>query len=220
MRTAIPVAMAAAAIAAVACGGTPGPDARSAGISPGWTCSTEPLSAASIDTRPTATVGTPTPAAAQARRLYEEEKWDAAIDALGPVVRGATEDDEGNRQLAQFMLGKAFYRAHRYDECVAILRGIARTLHHLKHNDVLLWFAKLVFTPATSSLLDPSDLATYTAANVAPFDNPEQRPIYWQLSYMLGVERLRAGKRGEAIVLFGAVKPESPYHSAAVACAR
>jgi hypothetical protein len=219
VRPALSVALG-AAIASVACGGTPGPEARSAGVTSAWTCTSEPLNAASIDARPAATVGTPTPAAAQARRLYEEEKWDAAITAFAPVVRGATEDDEGNRQLAQFLLAKALYRVHRYDECVGLLRGIARAPHHLKHNEVLLWFAKLAAETATRSLVDPSDLTTYTPADLAPFDNPEQRAVYWQLSYMLGVQRLRAGKREEATVLFAAVKAESPYHSAAVACAR
>jgi hypothetical protein len=207
-----------AALAAIACGGTE-PEPRSAAIIPStWTCTRQPLAPAPVDDRPAATVGTPTAAAAQAKRLYESEKWEAAITALGPVVRGATEDDEGNRQLAQYMLGKALYRVQRYDECVAVLRAIARAPHHLKHSEVLLWFAKLAGTPATGGLIDPSDLATYSPADVAPFDNAEQRAVYWQLSYMLGVERLRAGKREEAAALFAAVGAESPYRAPAVAC--
>lgn len=218
MRTARAVAVV-AVLASVACGGSE-PEARSAVVTAAWTCTRQPLTPAPVDVRPVATVGTPTPAAAQARRLYEEEKWDAAVTALGPVVRGATEDDEGNRQLAQYMLGKALFRLNRFDECMAVFRAIARAPHHLKHSEVLLWFAKLESTPATGGLVDPSDLATYTPADIAAFDNAEQRPLYWQLAYMLGVERLRAGKREEAAALFARVGPESPYHGAAVDCAR
>jgi hypothetical protein len=72
--------------------------------------------------------------------------------------------------------------------------------------------------PQARSLIDPSDLQTYTAADAARFDNAQQRELYWQIAYLLGVQRYRAGKRDEAAALFSAVAPGSPYRTQAQRC--
>ena len=184
-----------------------------------WVCVSQPLERVAIDGRAQATVGQPTDAAAQARRLYEAEKWDSAIVALAPVVRGATGDDEGNRQLAEYMLAKALFRAGRFVDCVARFRAIARVPDHAKHGETLLWIAKLAQQPETRGLVDPSDLQTYTDADASRFDNPQQRDTYYDIAYFLGVQRYRSGKRADAAALFHAVGPGSRYHAEAARCA-
>ena len=59
---------------------------------------------------PVAQAGQPTDAAAQAKRLYESEKWWDAAQALFRVSTGETGDDEGNKEIAQFNLAKALYK--------------------------------------------------------------------------------------------------------------
>jgi hypothetical protein len=166
-----------------------------------------------------AEVGQPSEAAARARRLYESERYRDAIPALQAVIAGQTGDDEGNRQLSQFFLAKALFRTRSYARAAAAFRAIARAPAHLKHAETLLWLARLAAMPETAAMTEPSDLATYSVDDVRRFDNPEQRTVYWQLSYLLGVERLRAGQRAEAASLFAAVPGESPLHAAAVRCA-
>ena len=61
-----------------------------------------------------ATAGQPTEAAAQAKRLYDREKWWDAAKALYRVSTGETGDDEGNKQIAQFNLAKALYKLKFY----------------------------------------------------------------------------------------------------------
>jgi hypothetical protein len=212
------VIAAAAAVALAACEpSTPAEAPEASPIFP-WTCVPDPLTPVQVDNRPPATVGQPTETAAQARRLYEAERWTDAIVMLEPVARGVTGDDEGNRQLAEYMLAKALFRVHRWPECVARFQAIAHTPNHLKHGETLLWIVKLARQPQTRTLVDPSDLETYTPADAARFDNAQQRDVYWQIAYLLGVQRYRSGRMGEAAALFGAVAPGSPYHADAQRC--
>ncbi len=80
---------------------------------------------APIDTGGTPTPGTPSEAAAQAKHLYESEKWWDAAQALFAVSSGETGDDEGNKQLAQFNLAKALYKLKFYQAAYSIFSEIA-----------------------------------------------------------------------------------------------
>ena len=158
-----------------------------------------------------ATAGQMTEAAAAAKQLFDKEKWSEAAQALHRVVSGETGDDAGNKQLAEYYLAICLYRLKFYQASYAIFSVIADNPSHLKFKETLLWLAKLAL-----QLPEPADIiervGKYTDDQVARFDNPQQRELYWQLNYMLGRYKYRNRQYEEAIRLFGLVDRHSPHY--------
>jgi SepF-like predicted cell division protein (DUF552 family) len=164
-----------------------------------------------VENRGPASAGAPSDVAAQAKRLYEGEKyWDAA-KAFYRVSTGETGDDEGNKQIAQFGLAKTLYKLKFYQAAYSIFSQIADEPNHLKYDETLLWLAKLA-----TDLPEPADIiervGKYSEEHVAKFDNNEQRDLYWQLNYLLGRYRYRNGSYPEALALFDKVNRKSKYY--------
>jgi tetratricopeptide (TPR) repeat protein len=164
-----------------------------------------------VDTGAPVTAGAPTDAAAQAKHLYEGEKWWEAAKALYRVSTGETGDDEGNKQIAQFNLAKALYKLKFYQGAYAIFSEIADRPNHLKYNETLLWLAKLA-----TDLPEPADIiervGKYNEDHVAKFHNNEQQELFWQLTYMLGRYRYRNGQYQQALGLFEKVDRKSKFY--------
>ena len=144
------------------------------------------------------TAGQMTEEAAQAKRLFDAEKWSEAALALYRVVKGETGDDEGNKQLAQYHLAIALYRLKFYQASYGIFSEIADKPNHLKFNETLLWLAKLA-----THLPEPADIiervGKYNDEQIASFNNPNQRDLYWQLNYLLGRYKYRNRQYEEAL---------------------
>ncbi len=155
--------------------------------------------------------GQPTDAAAQAKRLYESEKWWDAAQALFRVSSGETGDDEGNKQIAQFNLAKALYKLKFYQGAYSIFSEIADKPNHLKYNETLLWLAKLA-----TDLPEPADIVErvgkYNEQQVGKFNNKEQKDLYWQLNYLLGRYKYRNGQYPDALALFEKVNRSSKFY--------
>jgi hypothetical protein len=164
-----------------------------------------------VDNSPPATAGQPTEAAAQAKRLYDGEKWWDAAKALYRVSTGETGDDEGNKQIAQFNLAKALYKLKFFQGAYSIFSEIADKPNHLKYNETLLWLAKLA-----TDLPEPADIiervGKYNEEHVSKFNNKEQQEIYWQLNYLLGRYRYRNGQFPEGLALLEKVDRRSKYY--------
>ncbi|WP_437784940.1 tetratricopeptide repeat protein [Sorangium sp. So ce1097] len=157
------------------------------------------------------TAGQMTEEAAQAKRLFDSERWSDAALKLKRVVDGDTGDDEGNRQIAQYHLAIALYRLQFYQASYAIFSQIADKPNHLKFNETLLWLSKLA-----TQLPEPADIiervGKYKTEQIARFNNPQQRDLYWQLNYLLGRYKYRNRNYEEAISLFAKVDPNSKYY--------
>ncbi|EYF07422.1 Hypothetical protein CAP_0175 [Chondromyces apiculatus DSM 436] len=157
------------------------------------------------------TAGQMTEEAAQAKRLFDAERWSEAALILKRVVDGDTGDDEGNKQIAQYHLAIALYRLQFYQASYAIFSQVADKTNHLKFNETLLWLSKLA-----TQLPEPADIiervGKYKTEQVARFNNPQQRDLYWQLNYMLGRYKYRNRNYEEAISLFDKVDSKSPYY--------
>jgi len=166
---------------------------------------------APVDSGGTPTPGTPSEAAAQAKHLYEAEKWWDAAQALFAVSSGETGDDEGNKQLAQFNLAKALYKLKFYQAAYSIFSEIADKPSHVKYGETLLWLAKLA-----TDLPEPADIiervGKYDEGQIARFNNKEQQELYSQLNYLLGRYRYRNGQYPEALALFEKVNRDSKYY--------
>jgi tetratricopeptide (TPR) repeat protein len=155
--------------------------------------------------------GNMTESAAQAKQLFDKERWNEAAQALHRVVTGETGDDPGNKQLAEYYLAIALYRLKFYQASYAIFSVVADNPNHLKFKETLLWLAKLA-----TQLPEPADIiervGKYNDEQVARFDNPQQRDLYWQLNYMLGRYKYRNRQYEEAIRLFQKVDRRSEYY--------
>jgi hypothetical protein len=156
------------------------------------------------------TAGQMTEEAAQGKRLFDAERWSEAALALKRVVAGDTGDDEGNKQIAQYHLAIALYRLQFYQASYGIFSEIADKPNHLKFNETLLWLAKLA-----TQLPEPADIVErvgkYKSDQIARFNNPQQRDLYWQLNYLLGRYKYRNRNYEEAIGLFSKVEKQSKY---------
>jgi hypothetical protein len=167
--------------------------------------------AKAVDNSPAPVAGQMTEQAAQAKRLFDGEKWGDASLALYRVYKGETGDDEGNKQLAQYHLAISLYRLKFYQAAYGIFSEIADKPNHLKFNETLLWLAKLA-----TDLPEPADIVErvgkYNDAAIEKFNNQNQRELYWQLNYLLGRYKYRNRQYEEALHLFSKVSRESKYY--------
>jgi hypothetical protein len=154
--------------------------------------------------------GQMTEEAAQGKRLFDAEHWAEAALILKRVVDGATGDDEGNKQIAQYHLAISLYRLQFYQASYALFSAIADKPNHLKFNETLLWLSKLA-----TQLPEPADIiervGKYKQDAVARFNNPQQKELYWQLNYLLGRYKYRNRNYEEALQLFEHVDKKSKY---------
>lgn len=155
--------------------------------------------------------GQMTEEAAAAKKLFDRERWSEAALALYRVVNGETGDDPGNKQLAQYYLAICLYRLKFYQSSYAIFSVIADNNNHLKFKETLLWLAKLA-----TQLPEPADIiervGKYSDAEIARFNNPQQRDLYWQLNYLLGRYKYRNREYVDAIRVFRKVDKQSKYY--------
>jgi hypothetical protein len=155
--------------------------------------------------------GQMTEEAAAAKKLFDKERWSEAAQALYRVVNGETGDDPGNKQLAQYYLAISLYRLKFYQASYAIFSVVADNKNHLKFKETLLWLAKLA-----TQLPEPADIiervGKYSDAEVARFDNDQQRDLFWQLNYLLGRYKYRNRQYEESIRLFNKVDRRSEYY--------
>lgn len=160
---------------------------------------------------PTPQPGQMTEDAAKAKRLFDAEKWQEAALALDRVRKGETGDDEGNKQLAQYHLAIALYRMKFFQAAYGIFSEISEKPNHVRFNETLLWLAKLA-----TDLPEPADIVErvgkYTNEQIAKFNNPNQRDLYWQLNYLLGRYKYRNRQYEEALGLFKNVGRRSKYY--------
>jgi hypothetical protein len=161
--------------------------------------------------QPAVVAGNPTEAAAQAKALFDKERWSEAAQALHRVRAGETGDDPGNKQLAEYFLAIALYRLKFYQASYQIFSGVADNPNHLKFKETLLWLAKLA-----TQLPEPADIiervGKYNDEDLARFDNEQQRDLYWQLNFMLGRYKYRNRQFEESIRLFQKVDRRSEYY--------
>jgi hypothetical protein len=156
--------------------------------------------------------GQMTEEAAAAKRLFDKQRWLEAATALHRVVSGESGDDPGNQQNAQYWMATSLYHLKFYQASYAMFAQIAQNRNHLKHDQTLLWLAKLATQlPEPAGIID--SVGRYTPEDLARFNNPEQRELYFHLNYLLGRYKYEHDKAyEEAIRLFGKVSPQSKHY--------
>jgi hypothetical protein len=183
---------------------------------PGETAAQPELPPAGAAAAPVA--GTPSDLAVRANELYANEAWNDAIPALLRVARGEGQDDLGNRQLADYELGVAYYHAHRADLSLDQFKAIALDPMHSKHQDALVWLGNLSFIDSLGGA--PIDyIYLYSDADIARYDTPELREIGYLLYYLRGRAAYRRGLFDEAMQKMSVVRRYRPYARLADECA-
>lgn len=92
---------------------------------------------------PPVTAGQMSDAAAIAKRLFDNHRWSAAAPRMLAVARGDTNDDAGNRQLADYHLAVALYYLGDRNAAADLWTGIAWNPRHLKFGEAMLWLGRL-----------------------------------------------------------------------------
>jgi hypothetical protein len=155
--------------------------------------------------------GQPSAAAQAAQRDFNAGNYRDAALKLYRVYRGETGDDEGNKQIAQHNLAVSLFYLKFYQAAYGIFSEISLKPNHLRFNETLLWLATLA-----AKLPEPADIVErvgkYSAEQVARFNNPNQRELYWHLNYLLGRYKYRNRAYEEAIGLFNKVDRRSKYY--------
>jgi hypothetical protein len=166
------------------------------------------------DRRAPYVAGVITEEAAQAKRLFDGERWAEASRVLARVVSGETGDDLGNHELAAYHLGICFFRMDRASEAAKVFAHIATEPSHLKFHETILWLTKLV--DREPGLVH--SMRFYDMEAIARFHNPNQLDTYGVAAYMAGRERFERGDREDARRFFAVVPPESAYYGDARDC--
>ncbi len=152
--------------------------------------------------------GQMTEAAAQAKRLFDSERWAESSRALRTVADGITGDDAGNRQIAEYHAAIAEYRLGHRATALQQFLEISRKREHLKWNETLLWLSRLLEHADTAEGA-LSGIALYDFEQVARFNNAQQRPIFWRLQMALGRIAYRRGAYPVAIGFFSNIDPQA-----------
>jgi hypothetical protein len=155
--------------------------------------------------------GQMTEEAANAKRLFDKQRWAEAAGSLHRVVSGESGDDPGNQQNAQYWMAISLFHLKFYQASYSMFAQIAQNKNHLKHGQTLLWLAKLATElPEPAGIID--SVGRYTGEDLARFNNAQQRELYFQLNFMLGRYKYDHDKAyEEAIRLFGRVSPQSKH---------
>jgi hypothetical protein len=151
---------------------------------------------------------------AQAKRLFDSEKWDDAAAAMQRVANGDTGDDEGNKQLAAYHRAVALHHGGHLDDAAAAFLAIAGRPAHLKHAEALLWLVKL----AEAAPVVVRGMAFYDLTNASRFNGPGQLDVYQGALFLMGRERAERGQTNDARDFFARVAPTSRWYAVAHDC--
>jgi TolA-binding protein len=149
---------------------------------------------------------------ANALRLYQEDRHPEAAVQFQRIVEGETKDTEGNKQKAQFFLGKSLYHLKYYQSALAVFDEISQLgKGHLFFDQTLQWLAQLA-----SQLPEPAGIiekvGRYDLAQIEESKTGEAKQFYAQLLYLLGRSKYAQGEFDEAIKLFEQVPDDSKWY--------
>ena len=88
--------------------------------------------------------GPPSEALANALRLYQDKRYPEAAVQFQRIIEGEVKDSEGNKQKAQFFLGKTLFHLEYYQSALSVFDEISQVgKAHLFFDQTLQWLAQL-----------------------------------------------------------------------------
>ena len=161
-----------------------------------------PLAESAEDDGPV-TAGPMSADAALGLRLFEAGRLAEAAVLLDRVARGASGDDAGNRQIAQYHLGIALARLELHQASFAVFSAIAEDKAHLRHGAALPWLVELL--PALADVNDVLD-------RLGAYATPAGRDLSADLAYLFGRYWFRRRAYDEAAKLLEEVDRKSRHY--------
>lgn len=154
-------------------------------------------------------LGTPSKTLAEGLRLYQEQKFEEAAIKFKRSADGKAKDKRGNRQRAQFFLGKSLYKLRYYQSALVIFDEISEAgPKHLYFGDALTWLAQLASQlPESAGIIEK--VGRYGVGAIAQFKTPNAAELYNLLLYFMGRHLYNEGDFQQAIELFGEVDTDS-----------
>src|SRR6266404_1529099 len=145
----------------------------------------------------------------RAFKLYDGEDYYSASIELNKVVEGESGDTEGNKQKAEFWMGKALYNMKFYSAALSYFdRIVQKGPSHAYYNATLKWLASLSRTlPDSTGILEK--IGKY---NRAELDQPALEKVRDELYFLLGKFNYQKGSFKEAVALFSAVPTSSEFY--------
>jgi len=145
----------------------------------------------------------------RALKLYEASDYPMASIELNKVIEGQSNDDESNKQRAEFFMGKALFNLKYYSASLSYFdRIVQKGPEHRYYAKTLQWLASLArFLPDSAGTLEK--IGKYTRADL---DQPTLSPVRDELYYLLGRYHYSKGNFAEAVALFSAVPSQSDFY--------
>lgn len=148
------------------------------------------------------------PTLIRAKKLYDKGDHYSASIEFYKVVKGETQDSEGNKQKAEFFLGKTLYQMGFYAGSLAYFDQIVQKGGaHRYYPITLKWLAALSkVLPETAGILEK--IGKYSRQDI---EDPALDQVRPELYYLLGKQYYKQGQFEQAIELFGLVPQDSPW---------
>ncbi|HEY6878513.1 MAG TPA: tetratricopeptide repeat protein, partial [Polyangiales bacterium] len=154
----------------------------------------------------------PSEALAAALRLYQSNKYQESAVQFQRIVEGEVKDSEGNKQKAQFFLGKSLYHLKYYQSSLSVFDEISQLgKGHLYFEQTLQWLAQLATQlPEPAGIIEK--VGRYDLSAIEDQKSGEAKQFYAQLLYLLGRSKYAQGDFDEAIKLFEQVPDDSKWY--------
>jgi hypothetical protein len=145
----------------------------------------------------------------RALKLYDAEDYPMSSIELNKVVEGQSQDDEGNKQRAEFFMGKALFNLKYYSASLSYFdRIVQKGPSHRYYAKTLQWLASLSrFLPESAGVLEK--IGKYTRQDL---DQPALDPVKDELYYLLGRYHYSKGNFKDAVDLFSSVPEKSEFY--------
>ncbi|HXI55311.1 MAG TPA: hypothetical protein VNO55_04600 [Polyangia bacterium] len=145
----------------------------------------------------------------RAFKLYDSEDYTQASIELNKVIENETGDTEGNKQKAEFWMGKALYNMKYYSASLSYFdRVVQKGPSHAYYNATLKWLASLSRQlPDSTGILEK--IGKY---NRSELDQPALEKVRDELYFLLGKFNYQKGSFKEAVALFSAVPSTSEFY--------
>jgi tetratricopeptide (TPR) repeat protein len=182
---------------------------QDAGAESGKSGKKKPMTFAPEAVAPAGPPGAPTKTLERALKLYDAEDYANASIELNKVIEGQSGDDEGNKQRAEFFMGKTLFNMKYYSASLSYFdRIVQKGPSHRYYQKTLQWLASLSrFLPESAGVLEK--IGKYTKADL---DQPALEPVRDELYYLLGRFHYQKGNFQQAIDLFGSVPEKSEFY--------
>jgi len=142
-------------------------------------------------------------------KLYDGEDFYSASIELNKVIEGESGDSEGNKQKAEFWMGKALYNMKFYSASLSYFdKVVQKGPTHAYYNATLKWLASLSRQlPDSTGILEK--IGKYQRSEL---DQPALEKVRDELYFLLGKFYYQKGNFKESVSLFATVPPSSEFY--------